>query len=135
MRVSRRYISFSSFSTPEEPLAEVCPLEPCLSNRYVRRFFLSSANPSSKAKRWVSSRRTSCAAIIEAAADSRITREVVSLRPCDVLQSLVNQSINEVTRCNTNRNESRFETGKLLLQNLSRKPRDKFAQSNHAKGI
>jgi hypothetical protein len=79
VRVSNRLISFSSFSIPE-PFESVWPLVPCLSNRYVKRFFLSSARPSRRAKRCVSSRRTSCAAIMEAAADSRTTRDVVSFR-------------------------------------------------------
>lgn len=77
--VSSLRISFSSFSMPE-PLARVCPIVPCLSKRYVNKFFLSSANPSKRANRWVSSRSTSWAAMMEAAAASRMTREVLSFR-------------------------------------------------------
>jgi len=48
--VSNLLISFSSFSIPK-PLASVCPIVPCLSNRYVNKFFLSSAKPSKRANR------------------------------------------------------------------------------------
>jgi hypothetical protein len=78
VRVSNRLISFSSLSMPEDRADVAKPRTPCLSKRYVRRFFFSSASPSNKVKRWVSSRRTSCAAMIDAAADSRTIKDDVS---------------------------------------------------------
>lgn len=75
-------ISFSSLSIPDGPVTTVKPRAPCLSNRYVSKFFLSSARPSRRAKRWVSSRKTSCAAMMEAAADSLTIRDDLSFSDC-----------------------------------------------------
>ena len=83
---SNLLISFCNFSTP---LAVVVgrlpptpigpnPRAPCLSKRYVSRFFFSSANPCRRVNKCVSSLNTICAEIIAAAAASRTTREVVS---------------------------------------------------------
>jgi len=78
VRPSNLRISRSRRSTllPPEP---TIPRTPCLSNKYVNRFFLSSANPSSSANRCASSRSTTCAAMIAAAAASRTTSDVVSV--------------------------------------------------------
>ena len=75
--------SFSNLSvplpnTPFPPTAP--PLAPCLSNRYVNKFFFSSGKPSRSVNKCVSSRRTTCEATIHAAADSRTTSEFGSLR-------------------------------------------------------
>ena len=77
--------SFSNLSvplpnTPFPPTAP--PLAPCLSNKYVNKFFFSSGKPSRSVNKCVSSRRTTCEATIHAAADSRITSEFGSLRAC-----------------------------------------------------
>ena len=91
MRVSRRLISFSSLSIPGEPCKSEdggMPRAPCLSNRYVSKFFLSSASPSKRVNRCVSSRSTSCAAMIQVAADSRIIRDVLSFSAYETCKSL-----------------------------------------------
>lgn len=80
VRVSSLLISFSSLSIPDGPNDPGMPRAPCLSNRYVSKFFFSSASPSSNAKRCASSRRTTWAAMMDAAADSRTTSDDLSLR-------------------------------------------------------
>jgi len=75
VRPSNLLISFSSFSAP---LMSFAPLAPCLSKRYVRRFFFSSGRPSRRVKRCVSSLKTNWAPTMHVAADSRTTREVES---------------------------------------------------------
>jgi hypothetical protein len=76
VRPSSLRISRSRRSTLPEPST---PRTPCLSNKYVSRFFLSSASPSSSANRCASSRSTTCAAMMAAAAASRITSDDVSV--------------------------------------------------------
>ncbi len=76
VRPSSLRISRSRRSTLPEPST---PRTPCLSNKYVNRFFLSSASPSSSANRCASSRSTTCAATMAAAAASRTTSDDVSV--------------------------------------------------------
>ena len=78
MRVSSLLISFSSLSIPPLLLTFPASRAPCLSNKYVKRFFFSSASPSSSVNKWVSSRKTSCAAMMDAAADSRTIKDDLS---------------------------------------------------------
>ena len=82
VRVSNLRISRSNFSIPVGPLAAGTFRAPCLSNRYVNKFFFSSARPSRRVNKWVSSRKTSCAAMIAAAADSRTMRDDRLFRDC-----------------------------------------------------
>ena len=76
VRPSRRRISLSSFSIPDCASAPTDPRQPCLSKKYVSRFILSSGRPSSRANSRLSSRSTSCAAMMDAAAASRTFKEV-----------------------------------------------------------
>lgn len=76
VRESSRLISFSNLSNPPcgrlpAVTPSTAPLAPCLSNKYVKRFFFSSDRLASMVNRYVSSLKTSCAAVIAAAADSR----------------------------------------------------------------
>lgn len=75
VRLSNRRISRSSFSMPcgvgfPEELRH-----PCLSKRYAKRFFLSSGRPANRVNNCASSCNTNCAAMIDAAAASRTTRD------------------------------------------------------------
>ena len=79
--VSKLFSSFCSFSAPDGAPFDIDNLRtPCLSNKYINRFFFSSARPSSNANRCVSLPSTSWDAMIEAVADSRTTRDVISFR-------------------------------------------------------